>query len=146
MEACSLVGSTRYVRLKERTEPWQERLPQRVHGIQSVMGANEFLREQYLAEFNRRFTVPAAQSGHAFIPVGGKNLDLVFSLQPRTDREPGQYRANRPVHPAARENQVASHAGRMPRDRLPALGWNLEYRLRPPRGGTLQPRRSTAAV
>src|SRR5262249_46697945 len=34
----------------------------------------------------------------------------------------------------------------MPRDRLPALGWNLEYRLRPPPGGTLQPRRTTAAV
>jgi len=62
---------------------WQGRLPQelRVHGIQSVAGANEFLREQYRAEFNRRFAVPAAQPGHAFIPVRGKNLDLVFSLQ-----------------------------------------------------------------
>ena len=52
-----------------------------MHGIQSVAGANEFLREPYLAEFNRRFTVPAAQPGHAFIPVRGKNLDFVFSLQ-----------------------------------------------------------------
>ena len=26
-------------------------------------------------------TAPATQSGHAFIPVRGKNLDLVFSLQ-----------------------------------------------------------------
>jgi transposase len=62
---------------------WQGRLPQelRVHGIQSKAGANEFLREQYIAEFNQRFAVPAAQPGHAFIPVGGKNLDLVFSLQ-----------------------------------------------------------------
>ena len=62
---------------------WPGRLPQelRVHGIQSVAGANEFLREPYLAEFNRRFTVPAAQPGHAFIPVRGKNLDFVFSLQ-----------------------------------------------------------------
>jgi transposase len=62
---------------------WQGRLPQelRVHGIQSMAGANEFLREQYIAEFNQRFAVPAAQPGHAFIAVGGKNLDLVFSLQ-----------------------------------------------------------------
>jgi len=62
---------------------WQGRRPQelRVHGIQSMAGTNEFLREQYIAEFNQRFAVPAAQPGHAFIPVDGKNLDLVFSLQ-----------------------------------------------------------------
>lgn len=62
---------------------WQGRLPQelRVHGIQSVAGANEFLREQYIAEFNQRFAVAATQPGHAFLPVPGKNLDLVFSLQ-----------------------------------------------------------------
>jgi transposase len=62
---------------------WQGRLPQelRVHGIHSRAAANEFLREQYIAEFNQRFAVPAAQPGHAFLPVHGKNLDLVFSLQ-----------------------------------------------------------------
>ena len=62
---------------------WQGRLPQelRVHGIHSLAGANAFLREQYIAEFNQRFAVPAAQPGHAFLPVRGKNLDLVFSLQ-----------------------------------------------------------------
>lgn len=62
---------------------WQGRLPQelRVHGIRSRASANEFLREQYIAEFNQRFAVPATQPGHAFIPVRGKNLDLVFSLQ-----------------------------------------------------------------
>jgi transposase len=62
---------------------WQGRLPQelRVHGIHSRAAANGFLREQYIAEFNQRFAVPATQPGHAFIPVRGKNLDLVFSLQ-----------------------------------------------------------------
>ena len=62
---------------------WQGRLPQelRVHGIRSLAGANAFLREQYIAEFNQRFAVPAAQPGHAFLPVRRKNLDLVFSLQ-----------------------------------------------------------------
>jgi transposase len=62
---------------------WQGRLPQelRLHGIHDLAAANEFLREQYIAEFNRRFSVAAAQPGHAFLPVRGKNLDFVFSLQ-----------------------------------------------------------------
>ena len=62
---------------------WQGRLPQelRLHGIHSVAGANEFLREQYIQEFNERFAVPAAQPGHAFLPLRGKNLDLIFALQ-----------------------------------------------------------------
>lgn len=62
---------------------WQGRLPQelRLHGIKSLASANEFLRESYMAEFNRRFAVAAAQPGHAFLPVRGKNLDLIFSLQ-----------------------------------------------------------------
>ena len=47
---------------------WQGRLPQelRLHGITSVAAANRFLREHYMAEFNRRFQVPAAQRGTAF--------------------------------------------------------------------------------
>jgi transposase len=62
---------------------WQGRLPQelRLHGIQSMASANEFLREDYIAEFNQRFAVAAAQPGHAFLPVRGKNLDLIFSVQ-----------------------------------------------------------------
>ena len=62
---------------------WQGRLPQelRLQGIHSVAGANEFLRESYLAECNRRFAIAATQPGHAFLPVRGKNLDLIFSLQ-----------------------------------------------------------------
>ena len=62
---------------------WQGRLPQelRIHGIRSMASANEFLRKTYLQEFNQRFAVAAAQPGHAFLPVRGKNLDLIFSLQ-----------------------------------------------------------------
>jgi transposase len=62
---------------------WQGRLPQelRIHGIHSRTAANEFLSEQYIAEFNRRFAVAPTQPGHAFLPVRGKNLDLIFSLQ-----------------------------------------------------------------
>jgi transposase len=62
---------------------WQGRLPQelRIHGIPSMASANQFLRERYIAEFNQRFAVAAAQPGHAFLPVRGKNLDLIFAVQ-----------------------------------------------------------------
>jgi len=62
---------------------WQGRLPQelRLRGIHTVEAANAFLREHYIAEFNRRFQVPAAQRGSAFMTRGRRDLDLVFSLQ-----------------------------------------------------------------
>jgi len=62
---------------------WQGRLPQelRLHGIRSLASANEFLRESYIEEFNERFAVAASEPGHAFLPVRGKDLDLIFSLQ-----------------------------------------------------------------
>ena len=62
---------------------WQGRLPQelRLHRIHSVEEANRFLRDHYIAEFNRRFQVRATQSGTAFLARRGQNLDLVFSLQ-----------------------------------------------------------------
>ncbi len=62
---------------------WQGRLPQelRLHGINTLEGANAFLREHYIAEFNRRFQVRATQSGSAFVPRRSRDLDLIFSLQ-----------------------------------------------------------------
>ena len=62
---------------------WQGRLPQefRLAGISSVEAANRFLRKHYIAEFNRRFQVAAAQAGNAFLPCRGCDLDLVFALQ-----------------------------------------------------------------
>jgi transposase len=62
---------------------WQGRLPQelRLQGIDSLEEANRFLREHYMAEFNRRFQVRAAERGTAFLLRRGQNLDLTFSLQ-----------------------------------------------------------------
>jgi transposase len=62
---------------------WQGRLPQelRLHGITTVEAANAFLREHYVAEFNQRFQVPAAQRGTAFTRCARRDLDRVFSLQ-----------------------------------------------------------------
>jgi transposase len=62
---------------------WQGRLPQelRIQGITNRDQANEFLRQEYVAEFNRRFSVAAAQKGTAFVRCRRRDLDLIFSLQ-----------------------------------------------------------------
>jgi Helix-turn-helix domain len=62
---------------------WQGRLPQelRLHGIHTLEAANRFLREHYIAEFNRRFQVPAREHGSAFVRRCSKDLDLIFALQ-----------------------------------------------------------------
>ena len=62
---------------------WQGRLPQELglRGIGSLEVANRFLREHYMAEFNRRFQVPAAQRGSAFVRRSSRDLDLIFALQ-----------------------------------------------------------------
>ena len=62
---------------------WQGRLPQelRLAGITTREAANVFLRERYVAEFNRRFQVRAEQSGSAFVARRSRDLDLIFALQ-----------------------------------------------------------------
>jgi transposase len=62
---------------------WQGRLPQelRVRGISDLTRANEFLATEYVAEFNRHFTVSAAEKGSAFVRARRKDLDWIFSLQ-----------------------------------------------------------------
>jgi transposase len=62
---------------------WQGRLPQelRLRGITTVEAANRFLREQYIGEFNRRFAVPAAEPGNAFLRCTRRDLQRVFALQ-----------------------------------------------------------------
>src|ERR1035437_7902908 len=51
----------------------------RLHGIRTLQAANTFLSEHYVAEFNRKFTVPSLQQGSAFLPCPRRNLDLIFS-------------------------------------------------------------------
>jgi transposase len=62
---------------------WQGRLPQemRLKGITTVEAANQFLRQEYMTEFNRRFGVPPAQAGSAFLPCRGRELDFIFSIR-----------------------------------------------------------------
>jgi len=62
---------------------WQGRLPQelRIRKITTIEAANDFLRQEYIQEWNRKFTVQAAQKGTAFVPCRRRDLDLVFSIQ-----------------------------------------------------------------
>jgi transposase len=62
---------------------WQARLPQelRLAGITTVEAANRFLRERYIAEFDQKFTVKAAERGTAFRRCGRSDLDWIFSIQ-----------------------------------------------------------------
>lgn len=62
---------------------WQGRLPQelRLRGIRTLADANTFLHETYIAEFNSKFTVAAAESGTAFMPITHPDLNRVFAIQ-----------------------------------------------------------------
>ena len=44
-------------------------------------GANAFLRDRYMAEFNSKFTAPAAEKGTAFRRTSRTDLNWIFSVQ-----------------------------------------------------------------
>jgi len=69
---------------------WQGRLPQelRLAGITTVEGANKFLREKYIKEFNSKFSVPAAEKGTAFRHTNRSDLNWIFTVQ--TERVVGK--------------------------------------------------------
>ena len=70
-------------RMERSYRTWQGRFPQelRVRGVETVEQANQFLRDEYISEFNRRFAVKAAGKGSAFVRTQRRDLEWVFSLQ-----------------------------------------------------------------
>jgi hypothetical protein len=62
---------------------WQGRLPQelRLAGITTREEANRFLRDHYVAEFNAKFTVAAAEKGSAFRRPTRSDLEWIFTVQ-----------------------------------------------------------------
>ncbi len=62
---------------------WQGRLPQelRLAGITTVEGANAFLREKYIGEFNAKFSVAAEEKGTAFRRTSRTDLNWIFTVQ-----------------------------------------------------------------
>jgi hypothetical protein len=61
----------------------QNRLPQelRLARIRTVAGANRYLKEHFVPDYNARFAVPAAEPGSAFIPYAGRPLADVLCIQ-----------------------------------------------------------------
>ena len=70
-------------RMERSYSTWQGRLPQelRLAGITSLEAANAFLRQHYIASFNKQFMVKAAERGSAFRACTRKDLHWVFSIQ-----------------------------------------------------------------
>jgi transposase len=62
---------------------WQGRLPQelRLAGITTVDGANTFLRERYIGEFNEKFSMAAEEKGTAFRRTSRSDLNWIFTVQ-----------------------------------------------------------------
>jgi transposase len=62
---------------------WQGRLPQelRLAGITTREEANRFLRDHYMAEFNAKFAVAAAEKGSAFRRPTRSDLEWIFTVQ-----------------------------------------------------------------
>lgn len=62
---------------------WQGRLPQelRLRNITTVEDANTYLPDWIATEHNRKFTVAARESGTAFVPYFGTDLDKIWSNQ-----------------------------------------------------------------
>ena len=62
---------------------WQGRLPQefRLRKITTVEAANDFLRQDWLELHNASFSVKAEQTGTAFLPYPGRDLEKIFSQQ-----------------------------------------------------------------
>ncbi len=87
-------------RMERSYRTWQGRLPQelRLRKITTAEDANRLLRQEYQAEFNRRFAVAAAGKGSAFVRTRRKDVAWVFSIQ-------HERRVN-PDNPIALENRV----------------------------------------
>jgi hypothetical protein len=61
----------------------QKRLPQelRLAKIRTIAGANRYLKERFIPDYNARFGVPAAEPGSAFTPYVGRPIEDVLCVQ-----------------------------------------------------------------
>jgi hypothetical protein len=61
----------------------QKRLPQelRLARIKTVAGANRYLKERFVPDYNARFAVPAAEPGSAFVPYAGRPIADILCVQ-----------------------------------------------------------------
>jgi hypothetical protein len=62
---------------------WQKRLPQelRINGITDVEGANKYIKEVFIPEYNAQFALKAELEESAFISYIGRDLLDILSIQ-----------------------------------------------------------------
>ena len=118
---------------------WQGRLPQelRLRGITTREAANEFLREEYIAEFNRRFRVPLDPAGQRVSALSASGSGLGFL--PPADPHGGSrqhHSAGRSLA-ADRAHGLAWQLGGLPSDGARASGRHADHRLRTPCRGSV---------
>lgn len=68
----------------------QNRVPQelRVNGLTTMAAANQYLRDQFMPDYNARFAVAAAEPGTGFVAYQGVPLEEVLCVQ--EDRQVGR--------------------------------------------------------
>ena len=61
----------------------QGRLPNELAlaGVRDMASANDYLRERFWPDYNRRFAVPAREDGDAFVPLGDVDLDDILCVK-----------------------------------------------------------------
>jgi hypothetical protein len=79
-DALSRVGARSGCSARSRTVPGLDR-GIRLAGITAADDANAFIREVYLPAHNARFAVPPGQSGSAFTPIPGVDLDEILCVE-----------------------------------------------------------------
>jgi hypothetical protein len=61
----------------------QKRLPQELGlaKVRTIAAANRYLKERFIADYNARFAVPAAEPGSAFVPYVGRPIEDILCVQ-----------------------------------------------------------------
>jgi transposase len=111
---------------------WQGRLVQelRLRNITTREAGNRFLRDYWIRNHNRKFTVAAEQAGTAFVPYQGWELDKIFSHQEERVVGPGPHGTIRKLNFANRIANLSLQSGPLSGAGLPASGQRLEPLLR----------------
>ena len=114
---------------------WQGRLPQelRLAGITTVEGANAFLRERYIGEFNSKFQVAAAEKGTAFRRTSRSDLNWIFTVADGARGGKGQHRGHPRPLVANRQDTIPQQLGGKHGNDPRTPGWNRLDPLRPSR-------------
>ena len=93
---------------------WQGRLPQelRLAGISTVEGANRFLRERYIAEFNEQVQRGGGGERHGVSADREERPELDLHRTDRASGGQGQHGGDRGPVVANRQDPIPQHPGR----------------------------------